>query len=58
MNDFFISYTQADRDWAEWIGWVLEEAGYPVRAWLVRPRCELDGFEGDKPNPREGAEVM
>jgi DNA-binding Lrp family transcriptional regulator len=31
MTDFFISYVQADRDWAEWIGWVLEEAGHHVR---------------------------
>jgi hypothetical protein len=26
--DFFISYTQADRAWAEWMAWVLEETGY------------------------------
>src|SRR6266516_3988355 len=26
--DFFISYTQADRRWAEWIAWVLEEHGH------------------------------
>ncbi len=33
--DFFISYTQADRQWAEWIAWTLEEAGYRVliHAW-------------------------
>ncbi len=33
--DFFISYTSADRPWAEWIAWTLEEAGYQVRvqAW-------------------------
>jgi TIR domain/NB-ARC domain len=32
---FFVSYTSADRPWAEWIAWVLEEAGYSVRiqAW-------------------------
>jgi hypothetical protein len=23
--DFFVSYTQADRAWAEWIAWILEE---------------------------------
>ncbi|MGH4014617.1 MAG: TIR domain-containing protein [Pseudonocardiaceae bacterium] len=23
--DFFVSYTQADRAWAEWIAWLLEE---------------------------------
>ncbi|MDT3444464.1 TIR domain-containing protein [Pseudofrankia sp. BMG5.37] len=28
--DFFISYTQADRVWAEWIAWQLEDAGYRV----------------------------
>jgi tetratricopeptide (TPR) repeat protein len=33
--DFFVSYTQADRAWAEWIAWVLEEAGYTahLEAW-------------------------
>ena len=24
--DFFISYTGKDRQWAEWIAWVLEDA--------------------------------
>src|SRR5215218_5919116 len=39
MTDFFISYTQADRAWAEWIAWVLEEAGYKtkIQAWDFRP---------------------
>jgi tetratricopeptide (TPR) repeat protein/nucleoside-triphosphatase THEP1 len=27
-KDFFISYNRADRDWASWIAWCLEEAGY------------------------------
>ena len=33
--DFFVSYTSADGPWAEWIAWVLEEAGYSVliQAW-------------------------
>jgi hypothetical protein len=33
--DFFVSYTQADRSWAEWIAWILEENGYRVlvQAW-------------------------
>ncbi|HET9255791.1 MAG TPA: FxSxx-COOH system tetratricopeptide repeat protein [Pseudonocardiaceae bacterium] len=33
--DFFVSYTQADRAWAEWIAWLLEEDGYRVlvQAW-------------------------
>jgi hypothetical protein len=34
-RDFFISYTQADRAWAEWIAWLLEEDGHQVllQAW-------------------------
>jgi hypothetical protein len=38
MKDFFISYTGNDRTWAEWIAWVLEEAGYSVviQAWDFR----------------------
>jgi hypothetical protein len=33
--DFFVSYTQADRAWAEWIAWLLEEDGSRVlvQAW-------------------------
>ncbi|CUU60663.1 TIR domain-containing protein [Parafrankia irregularis] len=33
--DFFVSYTQADRAWAEWIAWQLEADGYRVllQAW-------------------------
>ena len=33
--DFFVSYTQSDRRWAEWVAWQLEEAGYRVlvQAW-------------------------
>src|SRR6266481_4927503 len=27
-RDFFISYTGVDEQWAEWIAWHLEEAGY------------------------------
>ena len=26
--DFFVSYTSADRAWAEWIAWQLEAEGY------------------------------
>jgi hypothetical protein len=38
-KDFFVSYTGRDRPWAEWIAWVLEEAGYTVviQAWDFRP---------------------
>ena len=37
--DFFVSYTQADRAWAEWIAWTLEEDGYRVliQAWDFVP---------------------
>jgi TIR domain len=35
LRDFFISYTGVDREWAEWIASVLEEAGYStvLQAW-------------------------
>jgi hypothetical protein len=26
--DFFVSYTRSDQGWAEWIGWVLDDAGF------------------------------
>ncbi|MER6049564.1 toll/interleukin-1 receptor domain-containing protein, partial [Streptomyces sp. NPDC001793] len=33
--DFFISYSPADEQWASWIAWTLEEAGYRtvIQAW-------------------------
>jgi hypothetical protein len=39
MKDFFVTYNKADKDWAEWVAWVLEEAGYSVviQAWDFRP---------------------
>jgi hypothetical protein len=38
-RDFFVSYNSADREWAEWIAWTLEQAGYStiVQAWDFRP---------------------
>lgn len=38
-KNFFVSYTQADEQWAVWISWVLEQAGYSVivQAWDFRP---------------------
>nr|WP_050803300.1 MULTISPECIES: toll/interleukin-1 receptor domain-containing protein [Protofrankia] len=35
----FISYTQVDRAWAEWIAWQLTETGYDVhlQAWHLMP---------------------
>ena len=37
--DFFVSYTQADRAWAEWIAWQLEDDGHRVliQAWDMVP---------------------
>jgi tetratricopeptide (TPR) repeat protein len=37
--DFFVSYTAADRGWAEWVAWQLEEAGHRVvvQAWDFLP---------------------
>jgi tetratricopeptide (TPR) repeat protein len=34
-KDFFISYNKADKDYAEWIAWILESAGYTtvIQAW-------------------------
>jgi hypothetical protein len=29
-RDFFVSFNKADRDWATWIAWTLEGAGYSV----------------------------
>jgi len=39
MKDFFISYNKADRLWAEWMAWQLEEVGYStvLQAWDFRP---------------------
>jgi tetratricopeptide (TPR) repeat protein len=39
MTDFFISYNKADRTWAEWTAWQLEEEGYTtiLQAWDFRP---------------------
>jgi hypothetical protein len=37
--DFFISYNKADAEWAAWIAWALEAAGYStvVEVWDFRP---------------------
>lgn len=39
MKNFFISYNERDRAYAEWIGWQLEEAGYTIvmQAWDFKP---------------------
>ena len=37
--DFFVSYAEADRGWAEWIAWQLEDVGFRVllQAWDFVP---------------------
>jgi hypothetical protein len=39
MSDVFVSYTNADEAWAEWIAWVLEDAGLAAvfQKWDFRP---------------------
>lgn len=39
QRDFFVSYNSADKAWAEWIAWILEERGYTVKiqAWDFLP---------------------
>lgn len=39
MKDFFISYNRADKGWAEWIAWQLDEASYStiIQAWDFHP---------------------
>jgi tetratricopeptide (TPR) repeat protein len=38
-KDFFISYNHKDKQWAEWIAWQLDVAGYSVvfQTWDFRP---------------------
>ena len=43
-KDFFISYNKADRAWAEWIAWHLEETGgysVAIQAWDFGPGCNF-----------------
>ena len=39
MKDFFVSFSSADKVWAEWIAWQLLEAGYSVelQGWTWGP---------------------
>ena len=39
MTHFFVSFTSADREWAAWIAWQLEDAGHQVtfQDWDFRP---------------------
>jgi hypothetical protein len=38
-RDFFVSFAKTDQDWAAWIAWQLEDAGYSVflQDWDFRP---------------------
>lgn len=43
-KDFFISYNKADREWAEWVAWHLEESGHysvVIQAWDFGPGCNF-----------------
>jgi hypothetical protein len=47
--EFFVSYAQEDRAWAEWIAWVLEADGYRVlvQAWDFVPGSNwIQGMQG------------
>ena len=39
MVDFFISYAGKNEDWAQWIAWSLDEAGYStiLQKWDFKP---------------------
>ena len=56
--DFFISYTQADRAWAEWIAWVLEEDGHRVlvQAWDFVPGTNW--IQGMQAGTRDAARTI
>lgn len=44
LRDFFIMYTKADRSWAKWIAWELEEAKYSVilPPWYLHSQSNLE----------------
>ncbi len=46
VKHFFISYNKADRQWAEWIAWQLEQENYTtvLQAWDFRPGSNF-GFD-------------
>ena len=56
--DFFISYTQADRAWAEWIAWMLEEDGHRVliQAWDFVPGSNW--IQGMQAGSRDAARTI
>jgi hypothetical protein len=56
--DFFLSYTQADRAWAEWIAWILEEDGHRVlvQAWDFVPGSNW--IQGMQAGTRDAARTI
>ena len=45
-KDFFVSYTGADRRWAEWVAWALEEAGELPAGFELCPGDATSGAGG------------
>jgi hypothetical protein len=56
--DFFVSYTQADRAWAEWIAWILEEDDHRVlvQAWDFVPGSNW--IQGMQAGTRDAARTI
>jgi hypothetical protein len=46
--DFFVSYTSADRAWAEWVAWQLEADGYQVIVQVLNFTLVVSGPKGCK----------
>jgi hypothetical protein len=53
--EFFLSYTRADREWAEWIGWQIQAAGWSVLVpdWRMVPgsnwaHAMAEGLEAER----------
>lgn len=44
LRDFFIMYTRADRTWAKWVAWELEDAKYSVilPPWYLHSQSDFD----------------
>jgi tetratricopeptide (TPR) repeat protein len=59
-RDVFVSYNRADRAWAEWIAWVLEETGYSVavQAWDSRPGQNFVLFMQESTRARQTVAVL
>jgi WD40 repeat protein len=57
-HHFFVSYVAVDLEWAEWVAWTLEEAGYRVtlRQWDLTPGSHDGRYLNDA--LREAERVM